>query len=189
MRWPTINGGSAATDPRATNDVEQDVAHIRELTADDGPAVQSLLKRCADYYEELSGLPPGPAEAQSLYISLPPGKTYDDKFLFGVVRQPDDLIGVIELIRDHPEPQTWFIGVILIDPAWRRKGFGRLAVRSIENRIRRRGGTEVRAAVATHLPSALAFCTSLGYTSIGESFSEKSGEHVTRFAIVRHRLH
>jgi hypothetical protein len=50
---------------------------LRYLTADNGAAVQALCERCADYLELIMGVPPGPAEAQSLYIALPDGSSYD----------------------------------------------------------------------------------------------------------------
>ena len=53
----------------------------RYLQSEDGPIVQALPERCADYFEIVTGLLPGPAEAQSLFTDLPPDKTYADKIL------------------------------------------------------------------------------------------------------------
>ncbi|HEV8194786.1 MAG TPA: hypothetical protein VGP82_25320 [Ktedonobacterales bacterium] len=74
------------------------------LTPEDGPEVQALPERSADYSELVMGLPPGPAEAQSLYIDLPEGKGYEDKLLLGVFTGERRLVGVLDAIRDYPEP-------------------------------------------------------------------------------------
>ena len=59
---------------------------IRQLDSSDGADLQALCQRCHDYFELVTGHPVGPAEAQSLFSSLPEGKTYEDKFLLGVFR-------------------------------------------------------------------------------------------------------
>lgn len=75
---------------------------IRVLEAKDGPTVQALCERCADYFELVTGLPPGPAEAQSLFIELPEGKGYEDKLLMGIFASSGDLVGVLAVIGDYP---------------------------------------------------------------------------------------
>lgn len=44
---------------------------LRYLAADNGPAIQRLCERCSDYFNVITGLPPGAAEAQSLFAALP----------------------------------------------------------------------------------------------------------------------
>ncbi len=47
---------------------------IRDLLSDDGPQVQALFERAADYAELYTGLPVGMADAQSFYIQIPENK-------------------------------------------------------------------------------------------------------------------
>lgn len=69
------------------------------LESEDGPALQTLFERCDDYFESATGLPAGPAEAQSAFMVLPEGKGYEDKFLVGIFDH-GRLVGVIDAIRN-----------------------------------------------------------------------------------------
>lgn len=70
---------------RATRVITRDVLFQADgivagiVVPDDGPALVALFKDCADFFELTTGLPPGPAEVQSLFTALPEGKTYRDK--------------------------------------------------------------------------------------------------------------
>lgn len=100
---------------------------IRLLSDADGNDLQRLCERCHDYFELVTGLPVGGAEAQSLFSGLPPGKMYNDKFLFGVFRS-SALVGVIDLIRDWRSERSWTLGLLLLDQAIRGHGVGRALV-------------------------------------------------------------
>jgi len=76
---------------------------------EDAPALQKLFEASADYYELTMGLPPGPAEGQNLFMQLPEGKNYEDKHVISVLTDSGKFIGVLDLIRNHPEPGTWWL--------------------------------------------------------------------------------
>ncbi len=79
---------------------------------EDASALQKLFEASADYYELTMGLPPGPAEVQNLFMQLPEGKTYEDKHVISVLTDSGKFIDVLDLIRNHPEPGTWWLGLM-----------------------------------------------------------------------------
>lgn len=97
---------------------------IVTLDTDRGRDLQDLFERSADYFQTVFGLPVGPAEAQSAFLALPEHKTYDDKFLLGIIDDQDVLVGHLDLIRDHPDDGVWTIGVFLLAPDVRGSGLG-----------------------------------------------------------------
>src|SRR5262249_12683756 len=144
-------------------------AALAALTPDDGPAVQALLERSADYAELVMGVPPRPAEAQSLYIDLPEGKGYADKFLLGIFsgrKGEQRLVGVLDAIRDYPEPGEWWIGLLLLEPEQRGHGLGERAFRALEHWAGARGASGIRLAVLEHNVRAKRFWQRLGFVEL-----------------------
>ena len=58
--------------------------------------LQRVLGEAPTYAQRITGLPPGKADAQSTYSALPEGKSYDDKFVFGIFRS---VVGVDRKIQ------------------------------------------------------------------------------------------
>ena len=136
------------------------------LQPEDGPIVQPLLERCTDYFQLVTGLPPGPAEAQGLFIDLPPDKTYDDKILIGLFDQADTLIGLLDAIRNYPEPGVWHIGLLLIDSTHRKRGRGAEVYQAFEDRSRSQAAQAVRLGVFEQNEKAQRFWQRMGFTEI-----------------------
>jgi GNAT superfamily N-acetyltransferase len=137
-----------------------------EAIPDDGPALQSLFEDCADFFELTTGLPPGPAEAQSLFIALPEGKTYDDKRVISLFTEAGRLVGVMDVIRDHPKPDAWWLGLVLLHPAYRRRGVGTRIVRSFMSWVTAAGAKEVYLAVKEQNEMAYRFWSRMGFTVV-----------------------
>jgi GNAT superfamily N-acetyltransferase len=138
---------------------------LRYLTEDDGAAIQQLCERCDDYFDLITGLPPGPAEAQSLFVALPEGSSYDDKALLGVFTAPGErLIGVVDIVRDALAPGEWWLGALLLDPAHRNRGLGARLAQALEWWMEALGAMNVRVSVLEQNTRALAFWQRLGYT-------------------------
>ena len=94
--------------------------------------LQALLEKCADYSQLLTGAPPPPSSAASLLVDCPEGKTPGDKLVIGLFTEPQDLIGVLDAIRDYPAPDDWWLGLLLLDPAQRGQGLGQRVYQSFE---------------------------------------------------------
>ncbi len=160
-------------------------ATARPLTPRDGPALQALIERAADYIELLTGLPPGPADGRRLLTDLPEGKTYEDKFVLGVLDSGGALIGVFDAIRDHPARGTWLIGLMLLDPAWRGRGFGRRLFEGFAGWVEGRGATMLRIGVVEHNPDALRFWARVGFREVERTAPRRFGSREGRVVVMQ----
>lgn len=120
----------------------------RRLGPQDAPALQALCEACADYHALVYGAPAGPDEAQSLLAELPPGRTPEDKFLWGLFTPRPRLCGAVDLIRDVRRPGEWYLGLLLLEPQARGLGHGEAVLRAVEAFARAHGADALRLACA-----------------------------------------
>lgn len=97
---------------------------VTRLAPADAPQLQRLYERCSDYHIAHEGTPTRPTAGEEELSSLPPGRSADDKFSFGIHSAGGELVGYIELFRDYPAEGDWWIGLVMLDPAVRRRGLG-----------------------------------------------------------------
>jgi GNAT superfamily N-acetyltransferase len=130
-------------------------------------ALQALLERCADYMTLEDGAAPGPAAAADLIEALPPDRTHEHKYLLALapaVGEP--LVAVVDVVRDFPDARDWFVGLVLIDPAARRRGLGAALMADLEDWMRSQGAAASYLAVLERNPDAQRFWTRQGYQVI-----------------------
>jgi RimJ/RimL family protein N-acetyltransferase len=147
-----------------------DALTLRPLTgrAAEMAALQGVLEAAPAYFRIVGGAPPGPAEAQSLFTALPPGKGYDDKFVWGLYSGPA-MIGCADVIRGYPTADKAVIGLLLLAESWQQYGFGRAFAALVEQAIADWSAiTRLRIGVALANPRALRFWQRLGYIETGE---------------------
>ena len=143
---------------------------LRELKGEPAEmaALQAVLEAAPRYYQAVTGGPPGPAEAQSTFTALPPGRSYADKRVYGLYAG-NAVIGVADVVRGWNAPHKAIIGLLLLAEPWQRRGIGRAFAALVEQAI---GAwpeiATVRIAVAASNPGALAFWHRLGFRETGE---------------------
>ena len=131
-------------------------------------ALQCVLEAAPAYFETVTGDPPGGAEAQSTFTALPPGKNYDDKFVWGLY-SGDAMIGCADVIRGYPVSEKAVIGLLLLAQPWRRRGLGRAFAVLVEQAIAAWPEiTRLRIVVVASNEGALAFWRKLEYRETGE---------------------
>jgi RimJ/RimL family protein N-acetyltransferase len=138
-------------------------------------ALQCVLEAAPAYFQTVAGTLPGGAEAQSTFTALPLGKTYDDKFVWGLY-SGDAMIGCADVIRGYPVRESAVIGLLLLAEQWQRRGLGRAFAALIEQAIL--SWPEIlrlRIGVVASNASALAFWRKLGYRETGEIKAAHSG--------------
>src|SRR5436309_10828183 len=143
---------------------------LRQLTGQraEMAALQRVLEAAPAYFLTVTGLPPGKAEAQSTFTALPPDKTYDDKFVWGLYAG-DAMIGCADVIRGYPTRTKAVIGLLLLAEPWQGRGLGRALTALVEQAIAAWANiATVRVGVATSNAGALAFWRKLGYVETGE---------------------
>jgi ribosomal protein S18 acetylase RimI-like enzyme len=158
------------------------------LASEEEPQVQALLKRCTDYIELVSGLPPSPAMAHDLYITLPEGKSYEDKFLIGLFTPDNELIGVLDAIRDYPQPNEWYMGLLLLEPEQRGHSLGEQVYHAFERWAAQQEAQAVRLTVAEQNNRAYRFWQRLGFVEIEHRTPEKFGAKESVFIVMRREI-
>jgi GNAT superfamily N-acetyltransferase len=139
----------------------------RCIEPNDGYALQALCEQCTDYYEFVFGLPPGPAEAQSLFTALPEGKDYTDKQLIGFYEEGQgQLIGFLDVIRDYSNIGDWTIGLMLLSPQWRGQGLGEKLYHAFSQWAQASGAKQIRLGVVEHNKRAYRFWQRMGFETI-----------------------
>lgn len=133
------------------------------LTAAQLPLLQALCMACADFFELTTGLPPGPAQAQSLYSALPENASRAAKCLCGIRDPQGRLIGALDTISNFPQPGILTLGLLLLLPERRHRGLGGAIVREL---VRFSGAPLVRIGVLTRNAAALAFWRHLGFETV-----------------------
>jgi GNAT superfamily N-acetyltransferase len=138
-------------------------------------AVQALHERCADYVERITGLAPPPDAGQHFFAALPPGRGYQHKCTLGVF-DGDAMIGCIDLVRGWPDEATAVIGLLLLEPAVRGQGRGRLAFEAIEAQARAWPEvSQLRLVVVESNAVARPFWEHLGFRANGQTRPHAAG--------------
>ncbi len=150
--------------------------------------LQRAFEGAPAYTHLMTGVPPGQADAQGQYSFLPEGKSYDEKFVFGVYRD-SDMVGCADLIRAYPEQDAACLGLLLISEAFQRQGIGTAAYRRIEEFIRAWGTcTRVWLGVVRTNEGVLSFWFKLGFTPTGETKPYRYGAVASETITLSKRL-
>jgi len=82
--------------------------------------------RANDYFQLVSGKAVTLANIKKIFTAVPPTKTLQDKFIFGIY-DCGKLVGLMDVIKNYPENATWWLGLFLIAEESRAEGLGKLA--------------------------------------------------------------
>ena len=130
--------------------------------------LQRVLEEAPTYAQRITGLPPGRADAQSTYSALPEGKSYADKFVFGIFRGTE-MVGCADLIRGYPRPATAMLGLLLVSERHQQQGIGRLAYGLLEQFVQGWGVCDrIRIGVVRTNKQVIPFWTRRGFAATGE---------------------
>jgi GNAT superfamily N-acetyltransferase len=160
----------------------------RWLGEDDLPAIEAVLEASREFLELVSGIAEIPGEAQSLLTELPQGTTLRDKLSIGITTEPDGLIGLLDVIRDYPQPRTWWIGLLLFRPEWRGRGLGRQALDAIERLARQAGAANIELGVVEPNQAGLLFWQRMGFEAIERRLSRRFGIREQAIIVMRKAL-
>ncbi len=100
-------------------------------------ALQRLLDNAPTYAEHANGHPSGAAGAQSLFSTVPPGVTHDNKYLYGFMIDGPAMVGCVDIIRGWPAPDTVLIALLLLDATHQDQGLDESAYHAVEEKVRR----------------------------------------------------
>lgn len=132
---------------------------VVRLAETDAPALERLFTRCGDYFDLLEGRPAGPAAAlERLRDGVP-----HDRIDLGLIGSDGEITGLIGATRHHRTASQWYLDPLLLDPAWRGRGFGSTVYWSFQHWIVAQGARSIALAVPAANGRAHRFWQSLGF--------------------------
>ncbi|STX81490.1 Acetyltransferase (GNAT) family [Legionella busanensis] len=94
---------------------------VKQLTKDSFPEIQTFLNLFDDFFQLCEG---EKGSALGLLKACPPTKNiHQDKFVLGFFDR-NNLVGLIDLIANYPEKNTWTTGYFFIHPSYQHQGLG-----------------------------------------------------------------
>lgn len=150
-------------------DIDEQKVELNLLQGEDTEMqdLQRVLEEAPDYFERGTGLPPGKAEAQSMYTVLPEGKTYDDKFVFGIYLN-GIMIGCADVLRAYPDDETTMIGLLLLSGKYQNMGLGSISYQKIEEYIQNwKSCKKIRIGIILTNDKVIPFWEKMGYCDTG----------------------
>lgn len=136
---------------------------IREFEPADEQAVIRLFRDSADWFEAATGGPSADGDVQSLFYSLPDGASPDGKRVLVIAGSGGEVVGLIEAVTGHPGPDGCAVGLFLVGPSHRRRGWGRAAAQALLEQAAGSGITAITATNAIGWEPGAAFLRELGF--------------------------
>ena len=158
---------------------------IESLELEDAERLQKLYEKCADYNYLVEGKPPSPTAATDEFFAVPEGKSLHDKFMFGVVDSQGEIIGLIESIRGYPDEQTWWVGLIMLAPEYRRKGLLKPLMRSFAHWVAKQGIGYIMGSVIENNSKVLRLWKRMGFEVIRRTPPKQFDQKFHSLSIIR----
>ena len=155
---------------------------IKTLDLSDIDSIDLLLKECDDYYLLHNGIPHTRKDIEEILTSLPPNKESQDKFVLGIFYK-DELIGIVDLVRDFPIIGQWIIGLFLLKKKERTKGLGKLIHNALSEIVLNLDGDSLRVGVIEKNINGFNFWKNLNYKKIKECDMEM-GNKINKVSIM-----
>lgn len=169
-------------------DIEDQNYSVHLLTHDDVKAIQTLYEKCVDYMLLVDGHPAGKNAAEEEFQYLPPGRSADDKFMFGIVDPLNELIGVLDVMRGYPDGVTWWIGLLLLVPELRSQGVGEKVLKGFTEYVKVNDGKAIMLGVVDDNKRAYQFWSKKGFEFIRETEPRPFGNKTQTVSIMRQKL-
>lgn len=138
--------------------------NVKKLANDNLEDIKCLCNRSRDYFLMVDKKLPDEATAISFLKDLPPGKTYEDKYLLGIYSSINNkLIALVDIIKDYHNIGEWMLGLLLIDEQERRRGLGIAIHDFIKDWVKEYNGHLLKVGVLEVNSKALKFWSKIGY--------------------------
>ena len=169
-------------------DVESRDYSVHLLSIEDVKAIQALYDQCVDYMLLVDGRPAGKNAAEEEFQDLPPGKSIDDKFMFGITGAMNGLVGVLDILRDYPDEGTWWVGLLLLAPDIRSQGMGGKVLQGLTTYIKAHGGKAIMLGVVEENERAYQFWRKMGFEFVRETEPKQLGNKTQIVRVMRLNL-
>lgn len=160
---------------------------IKILTENDRTIIEKFFEKASDYAILERGFSNPQLETESFINDLPPAKKLTDKFNYGIFDKNNNLVGVIDLIKDFPTKGEFMLGLLEFVPAVRHQGLGKAVHKILIEKVRDLGAKSLRIGVLEVNNSAIKFWKSLGYIKFKE-IEQDFGNKKQKIAVMRLKL-
>jgi ribosomal protein S18 acetylase RimI-like enzyme len=157
---------------------------VHRLGHEDIGAIQALCEKCVDYMLLVDGHPAEPNGVEEDFLSIPAGKAYDDKFVFGIMNQQKEMIGLLETLRWYPDEKTWWIGLLLFTPETRSQGMGQKVIQGFVEYVKLRGAQAIMLGVVEENTLAYKFWEKMGFVFVRKTEPRKFGNKTQTVSIM-----
>ncbi|AHI54862.1 N-acetyltransferase family protein [Listeria ivanovii] len=138
--------------------------HVKFLTEKDVALAEAVCSASEDYYLIEQDKPASKSDALKIITEIPNGKTRFDKFVMAVLDENEKPIGLVDIVSDYPRKGRWFIGLLLLTPAARGNGLGKVLHQTIQEWANDGGADSLALGVLAENEKACGFFKHLGYT-------------------------
>jgi len=131
--------------------------------------LQALYERCPDYLRMAFGEPVRATAAEEDFA-------LSRNMIYGIYSRDAEMIGALEMLRDYPKPDQWWIGLLMLDPRARGRGLGPRVCNTTCDWIATEGGSAVWIAVLVQNEAAQRFWKRMGFEEMErQPYVEKNG--------------
>jgi GNAT superfamily N-acetyltransferase len=121
-----------------------------------------LARRAQDYVVLEVGHAPDMGFIHDFFTATPPDLGPECLIHFGLMEGPA-MVGMIGIARGYEYPDDWWIGLMLVDPAFRSQRIGHKVVQDVKRRARAQGVHMLKLAVLNANPRAVKFWLREGF--------------------------
>ena len=161
---------------------------VHQLLLEDIVAIQVLCGKCLDFMLLVDGRPAEPKGVEEDFLSVPPGKSFDDKFVFGIMNQKNEMIGLLDTLRWYPDEKTWWIGLLLLTPETRSQGIGQKVLHGFVEYVRLSGAQAIMLGVVEENTLAYKFWKRMGFEFVRETEPGKFGNKTHTVSVMRQSI-
>jgi GNAT superfamily N-acetyltransferase len=139
--------------------------------------VLAFNQQAGDYWLLADRVPPGPQKAAEFFTDGPPGCDPARSHRLGLF-QGAALVGLAELSFGFPAPDDGYLGLMILHPDARGRGYGRQFLGHVEGLARAAGCPRLYLAVLQENPRGRAFWEGQGFQPTGVSRLDDETGHV-----------
>jgi len=161
---------------------------MHQLSLEDIGAIQGLCEKCLDYMLLVDGRAADPNSIEEDFRYAPAGKLLDDKFVFGIANQQNELVGMLDTLRGYPDETTWWIGLLLFTPETRSLGFGKKVTEGFAEYVRARGGQAIMLGVVDENKRAYKFWNRMGFELVRRTEPQQFGNKTHTVNVMRRNI-
>jgi ribosomal protein S18 acetylase RimI-like enzyme len=138
---------------------------LHPYSARDIIALNKLLHSSLQYYLLHTNAPPLPDAAQKLLLSIPNGKTENNKFVMALFDE-EEMIACVDILREYPRKEIAIIKLLLVAEPFQDQGLGSDLLAQITKLIRSWGCSEIQLGVCTSNPRGFKFWRRHGFREL-----------------------